>query len=275
MRINKTYLKLGVAFTATFGFGFFVGTVYQQWKTKKALKKSADEFKQFVKEGMGVEATIPEEPLEEVEEEKEVEEMPRRKERSPEEVQTIIKDDAIQTAKERISQFPMSRIDNDDVGQWADFVDDILKNYNGEDFLVEDITPWGCSQQKPIACVIFSRKDREFYWNDRSFIHDSFDKWEMRLIMLAFFCFATYRQDNDGTRYYYTATCEENIFAAEPLMRHEDHVYTRDIRILYFPTLDKEVHIHAIPKYDMEDINVTLDNDINYNGGFDYSEEDL
>lgn len=274
MRINKTYLKLGVAFTATFGFGFLAGAIYQQWKIKKAFTKSADELKQFVKEAIGVEAEIPEKTPEEIKEE-EAEEMPKREKKSPEEVKAIVKEDAIRAAKERISRFPMSRIDNDDVGQWGYFVDDILKNYDGEDFLVEDITPWGCSQQKPIACVVFSRKDREFYWNDRSFIHDSFDNWEMRLIMLAFFCFSTYRQDDDGTKYYYSATAEENIFATEPAMRHEEHVYTKDIRILYFPTIDKEVHIHAVPKYDSKDINVTLENDISYNGGFDYSEEDL
>lgn len=267
MSINKTYLKLGVAFTATFGFGFLAGAVYQQWKIKKTLTKSADELKQFVKEAVGVDA--------DVQKEKEDEEVSRRKERSPEEVKNIIKDDAIRAAKERVSRFPISRIDVDEAGKWAYFVDTLLKNYTDEDLFVEDITPWGCSQQKPIACVVFSREDRQFYWNDRSFIHDSFDNWEMQLITLAFFCFSTYRQDDDGTRYYYSATGEENIFATEPAMRHEEHVYTRDIRILYFPTLDKEVHIHAVPKYDLKDINVTLENDISYNGGFDYSEEDL
>lgn len=273
MRFNKTYLKLGVAFTAAFGFGFLVGRVYQARKFQNLMNEMQDKMRSFKEEIETSPEPEQETTLEEIIQ-REDEDMKKRRKQTLEEIQELAKTEAGKKAVERIEKFPATR-EASELGMWTDFTNDILKYNAPEDLFVEDITPWGCSQQHPIICMVFAKKEGQFFWNDYSQINGEFSGWEINLIILAFFCFSTYRQDEDGTRYHYSSTPIQNLLAAAPLLRHEEHVYTRNSRILYFPELEKEVHIQMIETAErQDDIRLNLADIINYNGGYDpYLEE--
>lgn len=270
MCINKTYLKLGVAFTAAFGFGFLAGAVYQQRKIKKALEESANELKQFVREGVGVDEPTPEtteseDTIETIDEEDDI--VARRKER--ENPSEVVWNEGAKMARERLRSFADAHPEE------AAFIQDFLEtHHDAKDFFVEDITPSGCSQEKPIMCMVFDDTDRSFCYTDDSSINGEFAEWEIRLIIIGFFCFSTYRQDEDGTQYPYLLTSDQNIHTPPAIMRHEEQVYTQHARALYFPTIDKEVYIQAVKNENREEIRNTLGQIINYHGGYDCSSDE-
>lgn len=264
MRINKTYLKLGVALTAAFGFGFLVGRIYENWKTKRALEKTAKELKETMKE-----ALIIEEPFEGQPKEKGDIDMTKRSKLDIY-IDKTWKEGVDQT-KKRMQQF---LVEHEDGTKWDGMVRTILEKYGDKEYFVEDTTPWGCSMERPVVCMVFDKQERQLYWADGSFCGEPLNQADLDFIILAFNCFATYRQDDDGTRYPYISSTLENTMGTGLYMRHDDHVYVDNLRIVYLPTINREVWIRTVDKPDPEQIRHLLEEAINEFTQGGYDEED-
>lgn len=290
MRIDKSHLKLGVALAATFGFGFMAGRVYEAHKFQKVMTDGMSKWESFKDEvfrdiqeqGEVPIIEAPAEPEEDENLEESKEEDPMAKKLTEKDKEAIIAAErekawkkGYDEARLRVGAFPRLRAKEDPPGKWEELVENILASEGREPFFIEDTTPWGCSMEKDLMCVVFDKEARQFYWNDFSVVQGDFTQEDIDYFIFAFFCLSLYRKDGDDQVWPYFISAEQAFFSPDFFMVYDDHVYTETNRSLYLPAIDKEVFIRAVEEVkDPAVIREYLAEIINYNGGADpYFEE--
>lgn len=260
MHINKAYLKLGVAFTATLGFGFMLGRIYEQSHIQKAMRN----FKQSMREtaaemGRVEEAIKAEESETPVEEPEEVtvqtktevtvqtktvedEEMARKRKVDVEEAIRRVRLDEFTKRLMNMEESsktgngpPWTALASRDIPKLPDEVDNMV---------VEDSSPWGCPLQHPLICLVFDKTHSEFYTTDPALSMAEIDVKDFDEIVYRLFTYPANRTDGDGKVHHGAYSVVEYIQYGY-IMPYDDRHYDKAIRCVYFPDMELEGVIFA------------------------------
>lgn len=265
--MNKTYLKVGVAITAAFAFGFVVGQAVLLRKVDE-LVKGGEENMRAVRDELIFQAERADESEPIAEEKKEEEEMGvlRRLKKMgiipqteheydvPYEVVTDwfglyiditsdlptwekARDTANLASADRISELMDDMMENPE----PDIMEAIYRIQRGNpDMIVNDITPYNMRKIRTLRFV-YIRNANQLRWMLGGW-RDNFEESEVRDILIRLMTFSV-KRDLESNQVYWTTYTPMMLLDQIDLYLPEDEVELENTRIFYFPDMDVNVEV--------------------------------
>lgn len=264
--MNKTYLKVGVALTAAFAFGFIVGQAVLLRKVDELVKNGKENL-EAVRDELIFQSEKVEKPVEEEKEEEEVSVLRRLKKMG------IIPqtEHAYEVPYEAITNWSGCFIDGEDAVarkkinvESAKRIEDFLSDLEDADvelvqamyriqkrnvsMIVEDITPYPMRKDCKTLRFVYIRNENKLHWHLgawRSAFTDD-DVWD---IMARLMTFSVIRNLESG-RIYQTSYTPMMVIDQTDLHFPDDEVELQDTRIFFLPDIATQVEIVMLDKDD-------------------------